>query len=133
MASKRRYPIQRCVNPACGHPYFEPHDKRQRYCTDQCRTNYNNDRRSKKTKNIKEHLKETEEKSILLGVAYSQWGYDKKPFEASWLTALGIDLSIASKESGLKSGKEVYWFNDYGLQPLNKRAMSFKIHCRNNF
>jgi hypothetical protein len=68
----------------------------------------------------------------LLEEIYLPGGYDKLPLEYWWLEVFAIDLSIASVEKNLRTGKEDYWFNRFGLRKLDKKGEYYKILCRNS-
>jgi hypothetical protein len=133
MASNRIYPIKRCENPACQiRHYFTPHDKRQKYCTKQCRNDHSNDKRSLKEKSLKAHLKKVDEQDQKLHVLYTHLGYKSVPVEDFMLHLFEIDLSLARQEKHLTYKKEVLWFQSYGIIKLNRKGTLYQIVCRND-
>jgi len=65
-----------------------------------------------------------------LELAYNHWGNRETPIRREVLEGLQIELSMASLEKNEKTGKEVYWFNFYGLQKVNEEQTHFMILCR---
>lgn len=133
MASNRTYPIKRCANPACQiRHYFYPHDRRQKFCSAQCRSDFFNDKRSLKEKSLQAHLKKAEEQDQKLHVLYSHLGYDSSPVEEFMIDLFNIDYTVAKKEKLLSSSKEIWWFNSYGVIKLDKKGTQYRIVCRND-
>lgn len=133
MPSKRIYPITRCANPVCGiRRYFYPHDRRQKFCTKQCRIDHSNDKRSLKEKSLKAYLKKVDEQDQKLDVLYTHLGYKSVPVEDFMLHLFEIDLSLAMPEKHLTYKKEVLWFRAYGLIKLNRKGTLYQIVCRND-
>jgi hypothetical protein len=133
MASNRRYPLKNCANPDCDlQPEFYPHDRRQKFCSAQCRTNYFNDKRSYKEKSLQTYLKLVEEQDQKLEIIYTILEYHTAPVEALIPHFFQIDFSVATTENLFSSYQEVQWFRSYGLVKLNKKGTYYRIICRNH-
>jgi predicted nucleic acid-binding Zn ribbon protein len=123
--SKRRYAEKICHNPICDFgTKFTPYDIRQKFCSEQCRINYNNDQRRalNGTTYINEkHLRLYEKK--LKAIYTSQ--KDTKGYCAVHISILkyeGINLQLLVYEQENTSTKGIVrWFYEYGTErhPVN--------------
>ena len=118
--SKRTYPERKCFNSSCEfEKEFTPHDRRQKFCCNQCRVNYHNDARH--TINNNELLNEKRLR-----------GFDKKlkKIYQNCVDAKGvctvskeilayeqIDLRLSvSEQANPKTGGKVKWFYTFGTE-----------------
>lgn len=127
--SNRRYPERKCKNPACGIS-FEPHDRRQKYCETQCRINANNDRRF-----MANNSRFSDEKQVRLNnkILESIWrrlvNQKQKLVEKSILEweKFKFDSQVLINRNS-KSGRNILWYYDYGLELVDQARHLFEIH-----
>lgn len=113
MSSKRKYPKSICNNPICQQAFI-PHDRRQVYCQDQCRINYNNDKKNQALEELKyqQKLKHIDE---ALDFLYTQAGGDQCMIPESSFQLLKIDLSLGQEVKNPETGEMMRWYINYGI------------------
>ena len=134
MASKRIYPHKECANPECEIK-FQPHDRRQAYCTRQCQINAANDRRWKA--NNKEfrsekllRIMDKKLEEIYESNLYQQRHYVTKDI----LEHEGIILDLCVlQEINRKTHHYIRWYYRYGLESINSSPVQYEIHHRTKF
>ena len=127
--SNRRYPARKCKNPTCK-VSFEPHDRRQEYCERQCQINANNDKRflannsrfidekqarrnNKILESFWEKLKDKKQKLVSKGLLeWEQFKFNSQ--------------TLINRNS--KSGKNILWYYDYGLEQVDEPRGLYEIH-----
>jgi hypothetical protein len=131
MPSKRKYPKRKCANLNCTHEKeFEPHDKRQLYCTLQCRTDASNDRRSLTNSTTYFQEKILRQYDKLLEKIHNRFLKDKSCIvNKAYLNYEGVDVSLLVEESiNKKTGNKVKWFYRYGTELHPTDPDFFIIH-----
>jgi hypothetical protein len=127
--SNRRYPEIICENPACKIE-FEPHDRRQKYCEPQCRTNANNDKRYLANKTRFRDENQARRNNKILEAIWSRLEDQKQKLVSrvilEW-NRFEFD-SQSSIKKNTKSGKSILWFYDYGLELVDPAKNVFEIH-----
>ena len=127
--SNRRYPSQKCKNPACE-ILFEPHDRRQEYCERQCRINANNDKRhfENQTRFIQE--RQTRSNNKILASAWEKLKNQKdklvKRSNLEWDRFNFQTQALIKKNT--KTGRNILWYHDYGLELVDGAGNVFEIH-----
>ena len=129
--SNRRYPSQKCKNPACK-TLFEPHDRGQEYCGPQCRINANNDKR-----HLANNTRFVDEKQARLNnkILESIWRRllnDKKKLISQGILEwekFKFD-SQASIKKNTQSNNNILWYYDYGLELVDPSKKLFELHRR---
>jgi hypothetical protein len=113
----RTYPIKKCKNPDCDYgENFTPHDKRQVFCNDQCRSNYHNDIKSLKLKSEFQVLEQIKRNDRILKDLYLKYFKEGNAMvHHSILFHEGIDPKLATKDL-MKSGRVVKQLLNYGLE-----------------
>ena len=132
--SKRVYPPRVCINPKCtfGGKYT-PHDKRQQYCNPQCRSDFNNDKRSDNNNSVfkKEKLLRSANKKLgkIYKVYVNKEGYcvvHREIFRYE-----GIDLRLlVDDQANVQTGGKTRWFYEFGTEMHPKDQNFFIIHKR---
>lgn len=130
--SKRRYPEQVCANPNCiNGGFFEPHDRRQKYCEPQCRYNYHND--VKYEENATKYINEKKIRAIekKLAKIYLRHvdvnGYcvvNKLIFYHEDIDVMLLVTELRSKETG----GTIKWYYEYGIEIHPKDSNYYIIH-----
>jgi hypothetical protein len=127
--SNRRYPTTTCKNPACEIE-FEPHDRRQEYCEPQRRINANNDKRHFENNSRFSDEKQTRLNNKILASAWEKLKNKKEKHVAR------INLewdkfnfqTQASIKKNTKTGRNILWYHDYGLELIDPAGTLFEIH-----
>jgi len=127
--SNRRYSPITCSNPACGIE-FVPHDRRQIYCEQQCRINFNNDKRHEENNSRFSDEKQSRLNRKILAAAWEKLINQKEKLVAR------INLewdkfnfqTQASIKKNLKTGRNILWYHDYGLELIDPAGNLFEIH-----
>jgi hypothetical protein len=127
--SDRRYPAKNCKNPACKRIY-EPHDRRQEYCTSQCRINAGNDKRYQANQTRFSDEKQTRLNNKILESLWNRLSNEKpkhvyKSF-LEWERFKFDTQSLIRKND--KSGQTILWYYDYGLELVDEKQNLFEIH-----
>lgn len=127
--SNRRYPERICKNPECG-TTFEPHDRRQLYCEEQCRINANNDKRHFEENSRFRDGKQTRVNNQILNSIWQVLMDEKlKMVSKERLEWLGFNFdSQARHMKNNQTGRRILWYYDYGLEPVDKYGNIFEIH-----
>lgn len=127
--SNRQYPARKCL--FCGSSYI-PHDFRQKYCCEQHRRNFLNDKR--RNENHTRFLDEKHLRSIdrILERLHKRMKELKvNSITLEQLLLMGIqklDINVATTQT--QDNKIVRWFYEYGLQAANEASTEFKISKR---
>lgn len=132
MASNRIYPLQVCCNPDCGEEFY-PHDRRQVFCTTQCRINFYNDKRrieNAERFGLEEQLRSADK---LLEVLLDSDFYKEEQISEATLEALAIPMNIGTLEENLLTLRPIRWYHAYGLELVDKIQRLYTIHYRTNF
>jgi hypothetical protein len=127
--SNRRYPPKTCKNPACE-VEFDPHDRRQEYCERQCRINANNDKR-----HLENNSRFSDEKQARLNnkILESAWEKLKNKKEKN-VERVNLEWdkfnfqTHASIKKNNKTGRNILWYHDYGLELIDPAGNLFEIH-----
>ncbi|CAN5461090.1 hypothetical protein BH11BAC3_BH11BAC3_09580 [soil metagenome] len=129
--SKRRYPAKEC--PQCLETFI-PSDKRQKYCSEQHRVDYNNDCRSKKDLHINHTASVIKRNEQILTKIYSQVErLREKVFSIELLKYEGYQFNINTGiNKNTATGSTIFWTHNYGLECCNTEKKLFIIHFRNN-
>ena len=130
MASNRIYSPIRCKG--CGGK-FPPHDRRQKYCEQQCRRNYNNDKR--RTQNSGRYHVEGTLRACdqLLEALYNSPLYREEQIGEAILKNLGLDFTTGTLEENLDTLRPIRWYHAYGVELVDKVRRIYTIHYRTNF
>lgn len=132
--SKREYPQKKCSKPECG-IYFVPTDKRQKYCCDQHRIDYLNDKRNTKEKTerpLREAIKKN--KDVLEKIYYSIFYRNKKEVPIHLLEYENYQFEKFNRRLiNKKTNNEVLFCFEYGLELINPEEQLFIIHKNNNY
>ena len=131
MPSNRSYEEIVCSNPACG-TEFAPHDRRQIYCTTQCRINFYNDKKHFLDQDryfSEKKLRECDQKLELLMKSNF---YNNEKIEQVLLAKFDIDQSIGSLVLHLDTGRPIRWYHSFGIELVNERLKLYTIHQRTN-
>ena len=130
--SGRRYPERICFNQACIKE-FTPHDRRQKFCCEQCRVDYYNDRRhfaNNSTFRNEKILRDCDAKTAKIFFRFA----DKSGFCEVPLILFqheGIDLRLAIEENeNTKTGGRVRWFYKYGTEIHPRKPGYLIVHKR---
>jgi hypothetical protein len=129
MHSKRRYPEQTCFNPDCEEEFI-PHDRRQIFCSTQCRINYYNDK--KHIDNEERYFREAQLRRIdkmLEALTHGEFYLDEQVKEEI-LDGFKIDRSIGTLEMNLLTGNPIRWYHAFGIEFLGNKL--YTIHTRTN-
>ena len=129
MHSKRQYPKKACANPACGSIYI-PHDRRQLYCSTQCRINAANDRRYIANNTRFKDEKQTRKNNKILELIWKKLEREKQKLvskEVLELERFKFD-SHAMINQNSKTKKNIFWFHDYGLESIDTANALYEIH-----
>ena len=118
--SKRLYKEIACANPECdyGH-YFTPHHRKQRFCCEQCKTNYYNDKRSNDNKRIYFNEKKLRLNDIKLARIYKKFvdkdGYCQVHREVIYYESIDVMLIIEELKNRETGGKVKRYYR-YGIE-----------------
>ena len=127
--SNRRHPPIKCKNPACQ-IIFEPHDLRQEYCEPQCRINANNDKRHLEDKSRFSDEKQTRLNNSILESAWNKLAGQKQRrvtrANLEWDQFYFQSQAMITKNA--KTGRNILWYHDYGLELVDPVAGEFEIH-----
>src|SRR5689334_3971739 len=127
--SNRRYPERKCKNPACTSK-FEPHDRRQEYCEPQCRVNANNDKRFLANNTRFKDEKQARLNNKILESIWKKLNDQKqKLVERSILEweKFKFDSQVLINRNS-KSGMNILWYYDFGIELVDKSRNLFEIH-----
>jgi predicted nucleic acid-binding Zn ribbon protein len=129
MTSQRRYPPEICFNPDCSEQFI-PHDRRQMFCSDQCRINYNNDKR--RQQNEERFFRESELRRIdqTLETLLDSKFFKDNEIKEEILDGFGIDRTIGTLEMNLLSKNPIRWYHAFGIEFLRNKL--YTIHQRTN-
>ncbi|HWJ27294.1 MAG TPA: hypothetical protein VNS32_12180 [Flavisolibacter sp.] len=131
MASKRVYPEEICINPACGQP-FNPHDYRQVFCTPQCRINFHNDQKRQQNENRFFSEKCLRQADQILEAIFESELYQEEQISEKTLQGFKVPLNIGTLEKNLQTERPVWWFHAYGLELIDREKRLYTIHYRTN-
>ena len=123
MHSKRQYPKKACANPACGSIYI-PHDRRQLYCSTQCRINAANDRRYIANNTRFKDEKQTRKNNKILELIWKKLEREKQKLVSKAVLELERFKKIIGKnqysfftffiQGAINEGKNIYLvYNKY--------------------
>lgn len=129
MRSRRQYPSKTCFNPRCK-VEFTPHDRRQIFCSHQCRVNFFNDK--KHEENTERFFRQDELKRadrLLEALLDSEFYKDNRIREAT-LDGFEIDRFIGTLEMNLLTKNPVRWYHSFGIEYLGNEL--YTIHKRTN-
>lgn len=133
MASKRKYPEKKCKNPACVPGKFTPHDRRQLFCTIQCRTNFHNDKRhheNNSTFKNERRLREMDKKLKKISTTLEKKGIKQVSQQLFEYEEVDLSLSVETNQNK-KSHRQIRWFYRYGIELVDSEKNAFEIHFRN--
>jgi hypothetical protein len=129
MRSKRTHRERFCENPDCDTPFI-PHDRRQLYCTEQCRINYHNDKRymdNEERYRREEPLRKTDrDLETLMGSKF----YKEERIKEEVLEDLELNLTIGTLEKNILTGNPIRWYHSYGIELVDKENRLYTIHYR---
>jgi len=130
--SKRTYPERDCENPICGfEKRFTPHDRRQKFCCNQCRWNYYNDQTYNNNRTIFKNEKSLRHFDKMLERIYRAFVNDKgycqvwKVFFEYEKINVGL---LVQEQQNTATGGRVKWFYNYGTELHPKDSNYFIIH-----
>ena len=124
--SNRIYPSKKCKH--CKNE-FTPTDKRQVFCCEQHRIDYNNDKRLIKYAPIKAIITGLTKNDQILEKAYQYMTEKKKnSIDIDILNYDGFDFNIPTKISVTNAGNQIEWQISFGLEGIEKETKLFKIH-----
>lgn len=129
--SSRRYPKRRCKNSNCQvEPEFAPHDKRQEYCSVQCRTDAGNDKRREDNLKIFGNEKKLRQCDKKLEKIYNHFVEGEYAVvHKDYFNFEKIDLRLlVTTQTILQSGQQIRWFYKYGTERSAKDENYFIIH-----
>lgn len=127
MPSKRRYPPQICCNPSCEEEFI-PTDRRQEFCSAQCRINYHNDKRyiDREDRYFREApLRRCDD---LLESLIDSPFYKEEQIREEVLDGFDIDRTIGTLEMNLLTGNPIRWYHTFGIELIE--AKTYTIHQR---
>jgi hypothetical protein len=129
MASNREYPRQRCENPDCL-DYFTPYDRRMKFCTAQCRTNFHNDQRREKELTRYGSDRDRRHADQLLEVLFDNVQDQNDRISEEVLDALSLDYEAGIWEKNIDTGGFILWFYAYGIERIDEHSRHYTIHLR---
>ncbi len=129
--SSRRYAERNCENPACVYNgYFQPHDRRQKFCCTQCRVNYYNDKRSEENRTVFLDVKNLKNMDRILHRIYTK--YVEKGFctvRKEIFHYEGVDVMLLVKEwQNNRTGAKVKGYFRYGMELSAEDNNFFIVH-----
>lgn len=130
--SKRTYPVRDCSNPNCGFEQkFAPHDRRQKFCCEQCRINFHNDQKhndNKTTFRSEKDLRQFDKRLAKIHKAF----VNKDGYCTVWKGIFNYEqINVAllvSEQENPNTGGRVKWFYKYGTELHPKDNNYFIIH-----
>ena len=130
--SKRKYPEKPCANASCSFDQrFVPHDRRQKFCCEQCRINYHNDKRhndNKTTFQSERNLRQFDKKLARIYEAFvDKNGYCVAPKGIFNYEKVNVAFLVYEQQN-TNTGGRVKWFYQYGTELHPKSADHFIIH-----
>ena len=130
--SKRTYPERDCENPNCGFEQrFIPHDRRQKFCIEQCRINFHNDQKHNDNTTIFKNEKNLREFDKRLAKIYKAF-VDKDGYCVVWKGIFNYEqINVAllvTEQQNPRTGGKVKWFYKFGTELHPKDANYFIIH-----
>ncbi len=130
--SKRTYPERDCENPNCGFEQrFIPHDRRQKFCREQCRINFYNDRRHNDNRTVFKDEKSLRQFDKRLDKIYKAF-VNKDGYCQVWkgifsYERINVSLLVQEQQNTTTGGK-VKWFYKYGTELHPTDTNYFIIH-----
>ncbi len=133
MPSNRRYPQTTCINPECKVKYI-PHDRRQRYCSKQCRINAGNNRKYLENQTRYKNEKEIRRIDKILENFLKSREYQRNGMQISQMRLQDerVDLNLCTQIEK-RGNMYVRWYYRYGLEPKTSDCSQFGIHERSKF
>lgn len=127
----RRYALRNCENPNCEYDiHYSPHDRRQKFCSAQCRINYYNDKRSEENRTIFIDIKNLKKMDYVLHKIYIR--HVEKDFctvRKEIFYHEGVDIMLLVKEwQNKKTGEKVKVYFRYGIELSAENKDFFIIH-----
>jgi hypothetical protein len=129
MPSKRIYKEKKCANPACARK-FAPHDKRQRYCEAQCRTNFHNDKIQNLNTGRYAREKAMRACDAILEMLSKSSFYKNENISEEIIAAFHVDPMTGTLVQNAETGEPIFWFHSYGLEMVDHRKTLYTIHSR---
>ena len=130
--SKRKYPEKLCFNPNCEfEKKFIPHDRRQKFCCEQCRINFHNDKQHGDNNSSFRNEKLLRQYDKKLEKIYYRC-VDKDDYCIVWKGILeyeGINVRLLVEEQqNTHTGEKVKWFYRFGTELDKQRPDFFTIY-----
>lgn len=130
--SKRKYPERDCANPNCGFEQrFFPHDRRQKFCCEQCRVNFHNDIKHANNKTIYKAEKSLRAFDKKLEKIYYAF-VNEDGYCIVWKDILayeGINVALlVHEQQNTNTGGKVKWLFKYGTELHPNNPNYFIIH-----
>ena len=130
--SKRKYPERPCANAHCDYGgNFIPHDRRQIYCSEQCRINFHNDNRHLESNSTFTHAKKLIEIDKKLSKIHKKYvndkGYCAVMKEIFFHEDIDVMLLVQEKTNIQTKGKVKLYFR-YGIELHPDNASYYIIH-----
>jgi len=132
--SNRIYPKKLCINPECKKSFI-PHDRRQNYCSAQCRNNFFNDRRHEENqtkykdegvlREMDKKLGKIYEKNVMINQTYVS-------LEVLKYEGIDPNLCVRTVQNDLTK-QAIRWYYSYGLEIKDTERKTFLIHKRSKF
>ena len=118
--SNRKYPKRKCENPSCAILYV-PHDKRQTYCEEQCRINWNNDKRSLENNTKFAAEKQLRTNNKILNQIWGKLKQEKQKLVNSSLLKWEkfVFESQTCIQNNSKTNRPIIWYHDFGLELID--------------
>ena len=125
--SNRKYPPLKCLQ--CLN-VFTPHDGRQKFCCDQCRTDNNNDNRRERDQPLREMQKQIKnnERVLICALANHSVQVNGNLISMDILQTSGYrPLTFRLREINPKTGQPVHWQLNHGIESIDPIRNIFKI------